>query len=206
MLNILPFANIPLLESFVWMDYRLAVLFTVIAPLILLFWAFLQKIDAIQRLLVIYWRVSSLLLITLYLMIAAFPISFLTSILARILIPISLWFWVDLNEELEDLQPSLLKLSFTSWRWAVSVYNGLGALLFIPFLRCAFLDTNGLISDQTCRIWLDTPWMYKEMFHPNLTPQFLGFFGLSGLVVYLICFGYFVVVKLGRQGRSATGH
>jgi hypothetical protein len=48
--------------------------------------------------------------------------------------------------------------------------------------------------------------MYKEIFHPNLTPGFLGFLGLMGLVAYLICFGYFVVVKLGRQGRSATGH
>ncbi|MEB3279394.1 MAG: DUF3177 family protein [Lyngbya sp.] len=206
MFKILPLADIPLWESLVWMDYRLAVLFTVIAPLILLIWAFIQKIDAIQRLLVIYWRVSSLLAITVYLMIAAFPISFITSILARILIPISLWFWIDLNEELEDLQTSPLKLSFISWRWAVSIYNGLGILAFIPFLRCAFLDTKGLIAEQSCRVWLDPPWMYKEIFHPNWTPGFLGFLGLSGLVFYLICFGYFLVVKLGRQGRSATGH
>ncbi|WP_413162904.1 DUF3177 family protein [Capilliphycus salinus ALCB114379] len=188
------------------MDYRLAVLFTVIVPLILLIWAFIQKIDAIQRLLVIYWRVSSLLAITVYLMIAAFPMSFITSILARILMIISLWFWVDLNEELEDMQSSILKFSFISWRWAVSIYSGLGALLFIPFLRCAFLDTKGLIADQTCRVWLDPPWMFKEIFHPGWTPGFLGFLGLSGLVFYLICFGYFIVVKLGRQGRSATGH
>lgn len=206
MLNILPLADIPVLESLVWMDYRLALLFAVVTPLILLIWAFIQKVEAIQRLLVIYWRVSSLLAITVYLMIAALPISFLTSILARILIPVCLWFWVDLNEELEDMQPSALKLSFTSWRWALSIYSGLGALLFIPFLRCAFLETKGLIADQTCRIWLDPPWMFKEIFHPNWTPEFLGFLGLSGLVVYMICLGYFVVVKLGRQGRSATGH
>ena len=43
----------------VWMDYRLAVLFTVLIPLILLLWAFIQKAQAMQRLLVIYWRVSS---------------------------------------------------------------------------------------------------------------------------------------------------
>ena len=206
MLNILPLADIPVLESLVWMDYRLALLFAVVTPLILLIWAFIQKVEAIQRLLVIYWRVSSLLAITVYLMIAALPISFLTSILARILIPVCLWFWVDLNEELEDMQPSALKLSFTSWRWALSIYSGLAALLFIPFLRCAFLETKGLIADQTCRIWLDPPWMFKEIFHPNWTPEFLGFLGLSGLVVYMICLGYFVVVKLGRQGRSATGH
>jgi hypothetical protein len=206
MFNILLLADIPVWESLVWMDYRLAVLLTVIAPLILLIWAFIQKIDAILRLMIIYWRVSSLLAITVYLMIAALPVSFISSIIARILIPVSLWFWVDLNEELEDMQSSVLKLTFKSWRWAVSVYNILGVLAFLPFLRCAFLDTKGLIADQTCRVWLDPPWMYKEIFHPNLTPGFLGFLGLMGLVAYLICFGYFVVVKLGRQGRSATGH
>lgn len=57
MFNILLLADIPVWESLVWMDYRLAVLLTVIAPLILLIWAFIQKIDAILRLMIIYWRV-----------------------------------------------------------------------------------------------------------------------------------------------------
>lgn len=35
MFNILLLADIPVWESLVWMDYRLAVLLTVIAPLIL---------------------------------------------------------------------------------------------------------------------------------------------------------------------------
>ena len=85
-------------RSLVWMDYRLAVLFTVLIPIILLIWAFVQKADGIQRLLTIYWRVSSLLMITVYLMIGGFGVSFISSLMARILIPISLWFWVDLND------------------------------------------------------------------------------------------------------------
>ncbi len=206
MLNFLTIANIPVLESLVWMDYRLAVLFTVILPLILLIWAFIQKIDAIQRLLIIYWRVSSLLAITVYLMIAALPIGFISALMARILIPISLWFWLDLNEELDDLRRSPLKLSFTSWRWAITVYNAVGALAFLPFVRCAFLNSTSLVENQSCRIWLDPPWMYKEIFHPNWTPGFLGLLGLTGLVIYLLYFAYFIVVRLGKQGRSATGH
>ena len=34
-------------------------------------------------------------------MIGGFGISFISSLMARILIPISLWFWVDLNDEIE---------------------------------------------------------------------------------------------------------
>ncbi len=194
------------LQSWVWMDYRLAVLLTVILPLVLLVWTFVQKIEAIQGLLIIYWRVASLLAITVYLMIGALPIGFLSGFMARLLLPASLWFWVDLNEEIEDLQSSSPKFVFTSWRWAMTVYNGIGALLFLPSLRCAFLSSKDLLADGSCRVWLDPPWMYKEIFHPNWTAGFLGFLGLASLVIYLLYFGYFLLVRLGRQGRSATGN
>jgi hypothetical protein len=194
----------PWFAPLVWMDYRLAVLFTVLIPLILLIWAFVQKIDSMVHLLIIYWRVSSLLAITVYLMIAALPLSFVSAMMAHILIPISLWFWVDINEDINDQPMSPLKLSLNAWRWAITVYSGLGALVQIPFLRCA-VDATALGS-RFCQVWLEPPWMYKQYFHPNATPQFLGFLGVFGLMVYVICLSYFVLVRLGRQGRSATGH
>lgn len=206
MFNFLLMTESPGLQSWVWMDYRLAVLLTVIFPLVLLVWAFVQKIDVLQRILIIYWRVASLLAITVYLMIGALPIGFLSAMIARLLIPASLWFWLDLNEEIEDLQFSPLKLAFTSWRWAMSVYNGIGAIVFLPFLKCAFFGSKDLLADPSCRIWLDPPWGYQELFHPDWTAGFLGFLGLAGLVIYLLYFGYFLLVRLGKQGRSATGN
>ena len=184
----------------VWMDYRLAVLFTVVIPLILLLWAFVQKAEAIQRLLTIYWRVASLLAITVYLLIAALPVGFISGLLVRILIPISLWFWVDLNEEIEDQPRGALKLAFTSWRWAISVYTVLGAIAQVPFLQCAVSNTTFV---PFCRVLLEPPLLFKEYFHPNTNPQFLGFLGIVGLIFYVICLSYFVLVKLGKQGRSA---
>lgn len=184
----------------VWMDYRLAVLFTVVIPLILLLWAFVQKAEAIQRLLTIYWRVASLLAITVYLLIAALPVGFISGLMVRILIPISLWFWVDLNEEIEDQPRGALKLAFTSWRWAISVYTVLGAIAQVPFLQCAVSNTTFV---PFCRVLLEPPLLFKEYFHPNTNPQFLGFLGIVGLVFYVICLSYFVLVKLGKQGRSA---
>lgn len=185
----------------VWLDYRLAVLFTVFIPLVLLTWAFVQKAEAIQRLLTIYWRVASLLAITLYLLIAALPVGFISGLMARILIPISLWFWVDLNEEIEDQPRGALKLAFNSWRWAITIYGTLGALTQVPFLQCALSKTA--IASQFCRVWLEPPSIFKEYFHPNTSPQFLGFFGIVGLIFYVVCLIYFVVFKLGKQGRSA---
>jgi hypothetical protein len=198
--------TLELLEPFVWTDFRLAVLFTVFLPLILLIWAFVKKADAIQRLLIIYWRVASLLAITVYLMIGAAPISFLSSLMARFLIPVSLWFWEDLNEEIDDQRDSSLKLAFNSWRWAVTIYSSLGTLVQIPFVTCAFKSKADILNDGFCSVWLDPPWFYKELFHPNFGPNFLGFVGFLALVVYVIYLSYFLMVKLQRQGRSATGN
>ncbi|MCU0535626.1 MAG: DUF3177 family protein [Hydrococcus sp. Prado102] len=189
------------LRPLVWTDYRLAVMFTVIVPAILLIWALVRQSDAILRLLIIYWRVSSLLMITVYLMIPSWSIGYITSFAARVLIPISLWFWVDLNDEIKDLPQSSLKFAATSWRWAVTIYSSLGAIATLPFLSCAF--SSKTIDTPFCQVWLEAPWRYKEVFHANSTPGFLGFVGMVGLIVYTIYFAYFLFIRLGKQGRSA---
>lgn len=185
----------------VWMDYRLAVVFTVVVPLILLLWAFVQKAETIQRLLTIYWRVSSLLAVSVYLLIGALPVGFIAGFMARILIPISLWFWVDLNEEIEDQQSGVLKLTFNSWRWAITVFSLLGAIAQLPVLQCAI--SKGVTGIPLCRAWMEPPLLFKEYFHPNSTPQLLGFIGVVGLIFYMFCLSYFVLIKLGKQGRTA---
>ena len=186
------------LRPLVWTDYRLAVLFTVIAPIILLIWAFIKRAEAMERLLIIYWRVASLLMITVYLMIYNWPFSFVTSFAARLLIAIALWFWADINEEIREQPQSLLKLLFTSWRWAVTLYCCLGLILIIPFLSCV---TS--INTASCQVWREAPLLYKEVVHPNASPGFLGFLGFVGLSAYVLYLAYFVIVRLGRQGRSA---
>lgn len=186
----------------IWMDYRLAVLFTVALPIILLLWAFVQKADAIQRLLTIYWRVSSLVAITIYLLIAQIPVGFVAGLIARILIPISLWFWVDLNEEIEDQPTSALKLIFNSWRWAITLYCLLGAIAQIPSLGCAF--SVGAVRSPFCQAWIELPSIFKDYFHHNTSTQFLGFIGYVALIFYVLCLGYFVFFRLGKQGRFAT--
>lgn len=185
----------------VWMDYRLAILFTVILPLIILLWAFINKADPIQRLMVIYWRVASLLGVTVYLMIAQYPVAFVSGILARILIPICLWFWVDLNDEIEYHPAGGLKLVFRSWRWAMSIYAVLGAIASLPFLSCAFSEAT--LKTSFCQVWLEAPLMYKDYFHANTQAGFLGFLGMAGLVFYILCLSYFVIFRLSKQGRSA---
>jgi hypothetical protein len=186
-------------EPLIWMDFRLAVIFTVLIPLILLLWAFAQKTTAIQSLLVIYWRVASLLAISVYLAIGSMAISFATAFVAQALIPLSLWFWADLNDEITDLPPRPLKLGFLAWRWATTIYCSLGAIAAMPFLTCAFGDAK----TDYCQAWFKPSWLYYQFFHANSNPGFLSFLGILGLISYSLYLLYFLVVRLGKQGRSA---
>jgi len=186
-------------QPLIWMDFRLAVIFTVLIPVILLLWAFAQKMAVIQSLLIIYWRVASLLAITVYLQIGSVPISFITSFVGQALIPLSLWFWADLNEEINDLPSTPLKLGFLSWRWATTVYSTLSAIALVPFLSCAF----GTAKTDSCQAWFQPSWLYYQFFHANSKPEFLSFLGILGLVFYTLSLVYFLTVRLGKQGRSA---
>ena len=186
----------------VWMDYRLGVSIAVIIPFVLLIWVSFQRQEAMQRLLIIYWRVASLLMITVYLLIPNWRIGFVTGFAARLLIPISLWFWADLNEEIRDIPQSILKLVFTSWRWATTAYCVLGAIAKSLFLPCSFSSTA--VETSFCQVWLEVPQAYRNFFHTKPGNEgFLGFLGAVGLVVYIIYLAYFVLIRLGKQGRSA---
>jgi len=186
-------------QPLIWMDFRLAVIFTVLIPVILLLWAFAQKMAVIQSLLIIYWRVASLLAITVYLQIGSMPISFITAFIGQALIPLSLWFWADLNEEINDLPSTPLKLGFLSWRWATTLYSTLGAIALLPFLSCA----SGTAKTDSCQAWFQPSWLYYQFFHANSKPEFLSLLGILGLVVYTLSLVYFLTVRLGKQGRSA---
>lgn len=192
------------LSAAVWVDYRLAVLFTVVFPIALLIWAFVEKSEPVQHLLIIYWRVASLLAVTVYLFIGALPIGFITGWIARLLIPVSLWFWIDLNEEIVEQRPSPLKAAFTAWRWAVSIYSVLGAVAQIPSLRCALLESKVMKEDAFCRTWLQPPWGFRELFHGGTPAYSLGFIGLLLLGIYVLYLAYFLFFRLGKQGRFAS--
>ncbi len=189
-------------QPLVWTDYKLAVIFTVLLPIILSIWAFVKKAEGVQRLLIIYWRVASLLMITVYLLIPSWAIGFVTGWFARVLIPISLWFWADLNEEIADQPQRFLKLAVTSWRWAVTIYCLLGLIVTTPSLQCA-LFPQAKITSSFCRAWLEAPWGYRNLFHGGSSPGFLGFMGVVALCIYIIYLAYFVLIRLAKQGRSA---
>jgi hypothetical protein len=194
--------SIDLLRSLVWTDFRLAVLFCVLCPLGLMAWALYKRAKFITHLLIIYWRVASLLAISVYLMIGQNPLGFVAGFAALLLIPVSLWFWVDLNEEIEDRRGTL-KLMVNAWRWAITVYCAIAALIQVPYLQCA--ASKAALSTAQCQVWREPPLLFKSMIHVGTRAEKLGFLALMALVFYGLYLGYFLIFKFTKQGRSATG-
>jgi len=191
-----------LLRPLVWLDFRLAVLFSVILPLGLLIWSFQAKTEVIMRSLIIYWRVSSLLAITVYLMIGSLPISFMTGFAARLLIPISLWFWQDLNEDIGATKGAL-KFCYDAWRWAMTAYCAIGTLFGLNFVGCAFKSVSQMELGDRCHTLMEVPLAYKAIFHANVPADSLAFAGIVGLIIYALYLGFFLLFSLPKQGRIA---
>lgn len=192
------------LQSLVWTNYRLAVFFTVLFPLGLMIWSFVKNAHAMSKLLIIYWRVASLLLITVYLMMAENSLGYITGWIALGLIPVSLWFWVDLNEEIID-QKGLLKTLFTAWRWGVSIYCAIAFIFQITALNCVF-SASALASEE-CQAWLKPSIGFGKVFHSDLAEASgrLGLVAVAGLIIYGLYFINFLTLRLSKKGRSATG-
>ena len=194
-------------RSLVWLTYRLGATFAFGLPLVLLLWASLRRETAISRLLGIYWKIASLLVITLLLLTDARPLGYLTALLAPVLMTISVWFWVDLNEELTDRplrQP--LVLTVRLWRWALSGFSLVATAMAISSLACF-----SALQGTDCRAWLEAPQglhrvvasIFEFLFGSDWTQALAATLGYVMLVAYSVGLLQWLLLRLPRQGRVA---
>ena len=199
-----------LYRTLVWLDYRLAAVFALGLPLVLLVWSALKREQALTRLMGIYWKVASLLLITVLLLTDNRPLGYLLAVLSQLLVVISVWLWVDLNEELADLPPwRPLPFAVSAWRWGLTVFGVLGAALSAVALSCV----GGGLTRPICRVWLEAPddlhggvaSVFDFVFGGSWTAAIAAFVGYVSLVAYGVGLLQWLVVRLPKQGRVAGG-
>ncbi|MBD2149622.1 DUF3177 family protein [Pseudanabaena sp. FACHB-1277] len=192
--------DVALIRQLVWLDYRLALIFTAIAPLVLLIWSLRVDNIAIKRSLLLYWRVASMVLITIYLAIGNIGASFISGILANILIVLALWFWRDLNEDI-NASRHILKPIYLGWRWAASFYCVLTGIFRLIFANCAFVSSDRL--SDVCKVWFEPPASFGKFFSGFIAPENLAFAGAVAGIVYMLYLSIFLVFSLPKTGRIA---
>ncbi len=195
--------------TLVWLTYRLGIVFGVSVPLVLLLWSTIKQEYSIVRLLSIYFKVSSLIGISILLLTGNRPIGYLTSFISPILILLSIWFWSDLNEELRAL-PTWRALAFTTkiWRWSISFFSCFYLILTSNSLSCI-----KIISREYCQAWVAGPKdlhgiignTFNFLFGATWTEPIASFIGYICLIAYLIGLLQIILIKVPKYGRTSGG-
>lgn len=190
----------------VWLTYRLAATMALGLPLVLLIWSTWRGDSVVQRLLGLYWKVASLMMISLLLLTDERPLGYVTAVAAPVLMVVSVWFWVDLNEELADQPPwRPLPLTVRLWRWALSGFGVISLATTATGLRCMESPSSD------CAAWLEAPHglhrvvetVFDFVFGGQWSEAVAAFVGYVALVAYLAGFLQWLLVRLPRHGRVA---
>jgi hypothetical protein len=172
------------------LDFVLATALLVVAPLLLLAASLRQS--AVRGHLLAYWRASSLLMITVYLMIDGRPEAFVAGNAALVLIPLALYAGDALFVAgRTSLGEGALVAWFRRWRVAAAVFCGASLPLTLPALRCG----GQAVGERSfCAAWLQPPRELHRALHPSVDPAALGDAALIGLAVY----GAYLGASVGR--------
>ena len=167
----------------------------------------MSHFSSIDRLLSIYWKVSSLYAINLLFLSADSQLGQLISFVSPILMVGSIWFWVDLNEEINEMfiyNP--ISLTTRIWRWTLSLWAILNTLLHLFSWRCL-----NSISGNYCDTWREIPYnsfittklIIKFILGGNWTTAFASFFAYLALTLYLIGLVQWLIIQFPKNGRFA---
>ena len=185
-----------MLPLLIRLDFVLATALLVVAPLGLL--AASVRRPAVRGHLLAYWRASSLLMITVYLMIDGRPVAFVAGNAALVLIPLALYVG-DVLFVAGDSSPgdSPVAIWFRRWRRIATLFCGVSLLLTLPALRCV----GSVEGNAFCAAWLKPPRELHQALHPSVDPAVLGDAATVGLGVYGAYLGA-SVARWIRGGRE----
>ena len=191
----------------VWVSFQLSIIFFIGIPTTLLMWSIKRKNKAVNKLLSIYWKVSLLFFISLFLLIGEFNYALLITNIALILITISVWFWNDINDELGEYDLSCSLTTTTKvWRWSITFVSLNFLIQSLQNFACF-----SFINSDACEIWLypSTNFyiiiknLFNFFFGANFTQPIAKFLGLFSLLIYILGLIQWSMIKLPKNGRNS---
>ena len=198
---------IPINEFSTWITFQLSSVFIVGVPLSIFIWSIKKRNKAIEKLLIIYWKISILFLISLLLFIGGVDFSLLILIISTSLMTISVWFWNDINRELQGYKITNVLITTTkSWRWGLTFIS-------ISFLIQSFQEMRCLnsINSFECLKWSEPAknlsklinQLFNFLFGANFTEPIAKFVGLFALLIYILGLLQWLIIKFPRSGRNS---
>lgn len=174
-----------LIESIVRIDVVAAVIVLILFPLGFLLISLRDR--AVMHRLLVYWRASSLLAITVYLLSAEWTLGYVTGTLALFFIPAALW-WGDAIYRAPEhplAEETRLQVIYQYWRWVATLLCGLS----LPFILSAVPCALGGPSNLFCELWITLPQEYFAFVHGSADPTPYGYAALGALGLYVVYLG-----------------
>ena len=194
-------------EITIWITFRISAIFILGLPIVLLIWSIKENNKAIQKLLSNYWKISILFFISLILFVGKVNYSLLILNVSMILMTICIWFWRDINTELDEYKISH-SLTFTTkiWRYALTFITIGLVLQGINNLSCVIA-----INSEECLPWLEPSknlysvvnTSFRFLFGGNFSEPVAKFLGLFSLFIYSLGLIQWMIIKLPRTGRNS---
>ena len=176
-------------------------------PVTLFFWSIKKRNKAVEKLLSIYWKTSLLFFISLLLFIGKYNYALVVTNISTLLMTISVWFWNDINDELEEYNFSYPLTTTTKvWRWSLTFIS-------LNFLIQSLQNPIclSLISSAVCEVWLEPSSnlysliksIFNFFFGANFTQPISKFLGLFSLLIYTLGLIQWSIIKLPKNGRNS---
>ena len=191
----------------VWLSFQLSIIFLLGIPISLFLWAIKKRNKAIKKLLNIYWKISLLFFISLFLLIGKFSYALIITNISTLLMTISVWFWNDINDELKEYKLSYSLATTTKvWRWSLTFISLSFFVQSIQNFKCF-----SFINLDACKIWLQPSSnlyiliknLFTFFFGTNFTQPVAKYLGLLSLLIYFLGLIQWSIIKFPKSGRNS---
>jgi len=191
----------------VWLTFHNSIVFLVGIPITLSLWSIIKRNKAVNKLISIYWKISLLFFISLLLLIGKYNYALVITNISTLLMTISVWFWNDINDELNEYDFSHPLTTTTKvWRWSLTFISINFLVQSLQNFRCF-----SFINSSECLIWLRPSSNFYEIiknlfnffFGANFSQPIAKFLGLFSLIIYSLGLIQWSIIKLPKNGRNS---
>ena len=121
---------------------------------------------------------------------------------------ISVWFWNDINDELDQYRLSHVLTTTTKvWRWSLTFVSLNFIIQSLNNISCI-----SLINTAECEIWLKPSTnfyfvlrnLFNFLFGANFSQPVAKFLGLFALLIYTLSLLQWAIIKLPKSGRNSS--